>query len=202
MSPIGTPSAATSAGFEDYSKAGGADDPDAEHETCRNTHLEQPDDLHFDPSDQETMEQQNQLQLISQLQSELVEMMKQLAVPAPVAPSMSDTSKEQHHHRPRNPKLRMAAARTSTETRFTPGAGFENCIHEFEHVIRRYELVNGSTWSNDIKESGKSSRYYHKKKSEWQRSHENESMPYSAVKRAMSAEFGCKLGQLELSTKM
>ncbi|GMF54260.1 unnamed protein product [Phytophthora fragariaefolia] len=88
-------------------------------------------------------------------------------------------------------------------------AGFENFIHVFEHAVRTEELMNGSTWTGDLKASvivnfleGKASRYYHKKNLEWQCRHNCDSMPYSGVTRAMRAEFGCKLSQLELSTKM
>ncbi|KAJ8542572.1 hypothetical protein ON010_g12239 [Phytophthora cinnamomi] len=81
MSPTGSPSAATSEDFEDsrgdhedldeYSEARGADDTDEEDVTQRKTRLGLPEDLHFDPSDQETMEEHDQLHLILQLQCPL-----------------------------------------------------------------------------------------------------------------------------------
>ncbi|OWZ02737.1 hypothetical protein PHMEG_00025654 [Phytophthora megakarya] len=64
------------------------------------------------------------------------------------------------------------------------GAGFENFIHEFEHPIKTEELVNGSTWSDELKASvivnfleEKAFRYYHKKDAEWQHHHDGISMP-------------------------
>ncbi|EEY64043.1 uncharacterized protein PITG_02563 [Phytophthora infestans T30-4] len=127
------------------------------------------------------------------------------------APSMSDTSMESAPPSPKKPKIKDVRCSNFKGNEGYPGlgAGFENFIHEFEHAIRAEGLVNGSTWTNDLKASvivnylkGKASRYYHKKSSEWQRRHDGENMPYSEVKRAMRAEFGCKLSQLELSTKM
>ncbi|EGZ12979.1 hypothetical protein PHYSODRAFT_512080, partial [Phytophthora sojae] len=126
-------------------------------------------------------------------------------------PSMSDTSMETAPPSPKKPKIKDVRCSNFKGNEVYPGlgAGFENFIHEFEHAIRTEELVNGSTWTDDIKASvivnfleGKASRYYHKKNSEWLRRHNGDSMPYSDVKRAMRAEFGCKLSQLELSTKM
>ncbi|KAE9052590.1 Retrovirus-related Pol polyprotein from transposon TNT 1-94 [Phytophthora rubi] len=157
------------------------------------------------------MEQHDQLQLILQLQSELSELKKQLATRAPRAPSTSDTSMETAPPSPKKPKIKDVRCSNFKGNEVYPGlgAGFENFIHEFEHAIRTEELVNGSTWTDDLKASvivnfleGKASRYYHKKNLEWQRRHSGGSMPYSDVKRAMRAEFGCKLSQLELSTKM
>ncbi|DAZ93967.1 TPA: hypothetical protein N0F65_008696 [Lagenidium giganteum] len=82
------------------------------------------------------------------------------------------------------------------------GAGFEGFIHEFEHAIRAEGLMNGSTWTDELRAAGKASRYYHKKNSEWQGRHGGEDVTYDEVKRVMLAEFGCKLSQLELSNKM
>ncbi|EGZ21829.1 hypothetical protein PHYSODRAFT_329726 [Phytophthora sojae] len=96
MSPTGSPSAATSEDFEDSR---------GDHEDLEE-YSEARDDLHFDPSDQETMEQDDQLQLIVRLQSELAELKKQLATRAPRAPSMSDTSMETAPPSPKKPKIK------------------------------------------------------------------------------------------------
>ncbi|GMF61724.1 unnamed protein product [Phytophthora fragariaefolia] len=112
---------------------------------------------------------------------------------------------------PKKPKIKDVRCSNFKGTEVYPGlgAGFENFIHEFEHAIKTEELVNGPTWTNELKASvivnfleGKASRYYHKKNCEWQRRNGGQSMPYDGVKRAMRAEFGCKLSQLELATKM
>ncbi|OWY94327.1 Mitochondrial Carrier (MC) protein [Phytophthora megakarya] len=124
---------------------------------------------------------------------------------------MPDVSMETAPSSPKKPKIKDVRCSNFKGNEIYPGlgAGFENFIHEFEHAIHTEELVNGSTWTNDIKASvivnfleDKASRYYHKKNSEWQRRHDDANMPYSDVKRAMRAEFGFKLSQLELSTKM
>ncbi|KAF4129813.1 hypothetical protein GN958_ATG20979 [Phytophthora infestans] len=154
------------------------------------------------------MEQHDQLQLIRQLQADLAAMKSQFAARAP---SMSDTSMESAPPSPKKPKIKDVRCSNFKGNEVYPGlgAGFENFIHEFEHAIRTEGLVNGSTWTNELKASvianylgGKASRYYHKKSSEWQRRHDGKNIPYSEVKRAMRAEFGCMLSQLELSTKM
>ncbi|GMF48697.1 unnamed protein product [Phytophthora fragariaefolia] len=116
MSPTGSPSAKTSEDFEDsrgehddleeYSEARGADEVGEDYQDRRNTHLGLPDNMQFDPSDQDTMEQHGQLQLILQLQSELSELKKQLATRAPRAPSMSDTSMETAPPSPKKPKIK------------------------------------------------------------------------------------------------
>ncbi|KAF4140972.1 hypothetical protein GN958_ATG09820 [Phytophthora infestans] len=215
MSPTGRTSAPTSEDFdatrgdvEDLNEEADARGADAFEDAREEIRIGFPDDLRFNPSDQATMEQHDQLQLIRQLQADLAVMKTQLAAKAP---SMSDTSMESAPPSPKKPKIKDVRCSNFKGNEGYPGlgAGFENFIHEFEHAIRAEGLVNGSTWTNDLKASvivnyleGKASRYYHKKSSEWQRRHDGENMPYSEVKRAMRAEFGCKLSQLELSTKM
>ncbi|KAJ8514170.1 hypothetical protein ON010_g18715 [Phytophthora cinnamomi] len=136
------------------------------------------------------MEEHDQRHLILQPQSELAELKKQLATRAPRALSMSDTSMETAPLSPKKPKIKDVRCSNFKGNEVYPGlgAGFENFIHEFEHAIRTEELVNGSTWTDDIKTSVIVNFL--------------EGMPYSDLKRATRAEFGCKLSQLELSTKM
>ncbi|OWZ15407.1 Mitochondrial Carrier (MC) protein [Phytophthora megakarya] len=164
------------------------------------------DELRFDQLDQEAMEPHDQLQLILRLQSELSEMKKLLSARTPASVDLPDVSMETA---PPSPKKQKSKTFAGNDIYPGLGAGFENFIHEFEHAIHTEELVNGSTWTNDLKVSvivnfleGKASRYYHKKNSEWQRRHDNANTPYADMKRAMRAEFGCKLSRLELSTKM
>ncbi|POM65702.1 Hypothetical protein PHPALM_18542 [Phytophthora palmivora] len=136
------------------------------------------------------MELHGQLQLIRQLQSELAAMRTQLDTRTP---TMSDTSMVTAPPTPKRPKIKDVRRPNFKGNEVYPGlgAGFENFINEFEHAVRTEGLVNGNA-----------SRHYHKKNAEWRQRHEGEDMPYSEVKRALRIEFGCKLSQLELSTKM
>ncbi|POM60453.1 Mitochondrial Carrier (MC) Family [Phytophthora palmivora] len=163
-----------------------------------------PDDLHFDQSERENMELH-----ANQTASKR-------------ACGDEDATRHQkphdvgHQHgnsppTPKKPKIKDVRCPNFKGNEVYPGfgAGFENFIHEFEHAVRTEGLVNGSTWTDEFKASiiinfleGNASRHYHKKNAEWRQRHEGEDMPYSEVKRALRIEFGCKLSQLELSTKM
>eukprot|EP00644_Phytophthora_capsici_P016427 jgi/Phyca11/117647/e_gw1.34.202.1 len=146
--------------------------------------------------------------LIRQLQSELAAVRTQLDARRL---SMSDTSMATAPPTPKKPKIKDVRCPNFKGNEVYPGlgAGFEKFIHEFEHAVRTEGLVNGSTWTDEFKASvivnfleGNASRHYHKKNAEWRQRHEGEDMPYSEVKRALRTEFGCKLSQLKLSTKM
>ncbi|OWZ21641.1 hypothetical protein PHMEG_0003781 [Phytophthora megakarya] len=197
MKPIGTTSAVSSDAFEEYSDARGADNPHVEHETRWNIRLGLSEDLYFDPSDQVAMEQQDELQLILRFQSELVESNEQLALRAPIASSVFDTSVEATPPSPSKPKIMHICGSTFKGNEVYP-----------RYVIRTEELLNEFTCSNDINVSvivsvleGKH-LYFLQEKSDWQRRHDNESMSYSEAKRSMRVESSCKLIQLELSTKL
>ncbi|DAZ98777.1 TPA: hypothetical protein N0F65_003993 [Lagenidium giganteum] len=109
------------------------------------------------------------------------------------APSVNDVSMQSVPPSPKKPKMKDVRCTTfkGHEVYTSLGAGFENFLSEFEHAIHTERLVNG-----------KASRHFHKKNSEWQRLHYGENMPYTQVKKVTLSEFGCKLSQLELSSKL
>ncbi|KAF4144757.1 hypothetical protein GN958_ATG06063 [Phytophthora infestans] len=142
MSPTGRTSAPTSEDFdttrgdvEDLNEEADARGADAFEDAREEIRIGFPDDLRFNPSDQATMEQHDQLQLIRQLQADLAAMKTQLA---PKAPSMSDTSMESAPPSPKKPKIKDVRCSNFKGNEVYPGlgAGFENFIHEFEHAIR------------------------------------------------------------------
>lgn len=112
---------------------------------------------------------------------------------------------------PKKPKGKDIKCRHFDGTEVYPslGAGFEYFIKEYEHSLHTETLLNGSTWTDELKASvivnyldGQASRYYHQKNSEWQRSHPGKNIPYDTLEVLLQAEFGCMLSHLELNDRL